>query len=195
MNGFKNISDLKLLMTASETISNRLPAKFTGLNLDNSFVFIDAWGYQGINRDYIRSLLKMPNCSIALFFNINQIPRFITSKRYDFKKLFGNVFDKNSINKIESDYSKVQSGCKERFMLDLYMSGLTARIKDCFIIPFRFCRNSSMRTSHYMIFIVRSQKQYDELSKKLILTAECPLKQFCRSQKCKELRIKCARQM
>jgi three-Cys-motif partner protein len=191
LNGFKNISNLKLLMTASETIINKVPTKFSNLNLDNSFVFIDAWGCQGINRNYIQSLLKNPNCAIALFFNINQIPRFINSARYDFEELFKNVFDKKSINKIKTKYKDIKTGEKEKFLLDTYLSSLTNGMKNIYTIPFKFCRNNSLYTSHYMIFIMRSEKQYGELLKQLTKIAKCPLKQLCRSEKCKSEKIKC----
>lgn len=164
LNGFKNISNLNMLITASETITNKLPTKFSVINHANSFVFIDAWGYQGINRDYIRKLLSNKNCAISLFFNINQIPRFINSKRYNFSELFKNVFSKSAISKIKKYYHKAPLKEREQFLLNLYISDLTAKIDNCNIVLKRFCRNSG-QVSHYIITILRTSKQANELSR------------------------------
>ncbi|MCL2538491.1 MAG: three-Cys-motif partner protein TcmP [Alphaproteobacteria bacterium] len=151
-------------------------------NNAHSFVFLDPFGWKGMNRSYVRELLRNPNCEIVLLFSFNQFHRF---KDFDAVcGLFDDLFDAKTLAKIR-EFCRMNPGYKnERFILDTYVKSLTGDIGNCHIIPFKFQIEISLKTSHYLIFIVRDHQRASKLQNILKNHANYKDDILCYSAKC-----------
>lgn len=123
-------------------------------NDEHSFVFLDPFGWKGINKAYIRRMLENPNCEMVLLFSFNQFNRF---KNYDeIDGIFEDLFTNAELSEIKQFCAMNPGYQNERFIFDMYVKSITNGLSDCHIIPFKFQIAISLKTSHYLIFIVRN---------------------------------------
>jgi len=129
---------------------------------EHSFVFLDPFGWKGMNKAYIRRPLNNPNCEMVLLFSFNQFNRF---KNYDeIDGLFTDLFTNSELSEIKQ-FCALNPGYKnERFIFDTYVKSLTDGQPECHVIPFKFQIAISLKTSHYLIFIVRNAARAKKLA-------------------------------
>jgi len=131
-------------------------------NGEHSFIFLDPFGWKGMNKAYIRRLLKNPNCEMVLLFSFNQFNRF---KNYDdIDGIFEDLFTNSELSEIKQ-FCAMHPGYKnERFIFDMYVKSVTDGTPECHIIPFKFQIAISLKTSHYLIFIIRNAARAKKLA-------------------------------
>jgi three-Cys-motif partner protein len=191
INGIKNIQNLKLILTSCNTVDKNILEKFPKIETAHSFAFIDPWGYKGVCKSYLKTLLELQNCEIVLLFSFNQLNRFLSFNGFD--NLLSGLFDGKSLKQLRKQCKVGISSKNEADILDTFIAGIAAGSKNCFAIPFRFSMENYMKTSHYIVFIVRNEPQFVKLKNKLEAFETCPLGLLCYSKKCMETNMRCTR--
>ncbi|MDE6571390.1 MAG: three-Cys-motif partner protein TcmP [Alphaproteobacteria bacterium] len=150
-------------------------------NDEHSFVFLDPFGWKGMNKEYIRRLLNNPNCEMVLLFCFNQFNRF---KNYDeIDGIFEDLFTNSELSEIKQFCAMNPGYQNERFILNTYVKSITDGQTDCYVIPFKFQIAISLKTSHYLIFIVRDAARAQKLARALRNFANYKDDRLCYSTK------------
>ena len=160
----RNAKFLKTLITSVVNIEKDPQISEDG----HCFMFLDPWGWKGMNRSYINSALQNKNCEIALMFSFNQFNRFMNFDKIE--GIFDDLFAAQTLKKIRDFCTKGPKCEKERFVLDKFIETVTNNCANCYCLPFKFKMENSLKTSHYVIFIIRDKKRFK--------AAQAKLKQF-----------------
>ena len=136
------------------------------------FVFLDPWGWKGMNRENINKMLQNPDCEIALLFSFNQFNRFMNFDKID--GLFDDLFSEDAMCEIRKFCATNPKYKKEKFVLTKFIDTICGDIPDCNCLPFKFKIAISLKTSHYMLFIVRNKRRFRALQKELKQFANFP---------------------
>jgi len=181
VDGIRNSKYLHSLTTSCTEIDGNVFEKFPNIWDGNSFAFVDAWGWKSLKQNYVRQLLENPKCEMAVFMNFNEMQRFISDER--FTKLFIDLFGKSALRKLRKQCLKI--GSNEELILKTFIDGITSKIANCHIVPFRFRRPDFKMTSHYVFIIVRDKNRAERLGGVLRQFSTCKTELLCYSQKCK----------
>jgi three-Cys-motif partner protein len=119
-----------------------------------TLALIDPWGYKGLTRDLIHSLLKDYGCDLIFFFNYNRINMGITNKKVGkhMEALFGPAW----LASLREAVPGLRPVLRQRLILGALKRGLK-EVGAEFVRPFRFLKRNG-RTSHYLIFVTKDFK-------------------------------------
>lgn len=125
-------------------------------NLCPSLVFIDPFGYKGVTKNLITSLIKDWGSDCFLFFNMNRIITSLQNPKVTnhMELMFGADEYKSlceTINTTQCD--------KETLIIDRYSNMLKNKGIN-YILPFRFKFHDKNKTSHYLIFMSKHKLGY-----------------------------------
>jgi three-Cys-motif partner protein len=114
-----------------------------------ALAFLDPWGYIGLTRDLIRSLLRDWGCEVLFFFNFNRVNMDITNPKVTahMEALFG----QQRLATLRARVAGLEGEARERVVIDALYEMLR-EVGAEFIMPFRFVKDGAARTSHYLIF-------------------------------------------
>ncbi len=131
-----------------------------GKNIMPTVLFIDPFGYKGVNTNNLAEFLKQWGNEIFLFLNTKKINWATQIGKFD--DLMNELFP-TSINKIRAD-RKYKLTVTER--LNLIIENLAQEYRnvlgsDIFYTAFRFQEEDSEATSHYVIHFTKSTRGYD----------------------------------
>jgi three-Cys-motif partner protein len=129
-------------------------AKIFQKNLVPTLALLDPWGYKGLTRDLIQSLLKDYGCDLIFFFNYNRINMAITNKSVGkhMEALFGPAW----LASLREAVPGLRPIARRRVILAALKRGLK-EIGAEYVRPFRFLKTDG-RTSHYLIFVTKDFK-------------------------------------
>jgi three-Cys-motif partner protein len=132
-----------------------------------TFSFIDPFGYKGLSRGIIQSVIRDWGCDCVFFFNYSRINAGINNDavRHHMDALFG----RERIERMRIALKDVSPQLRESLVLE----ELSAALKELgakFILPFRFRRPDGSRTSHALIFVTKHVLGYSIM--KGIMAAE-----------------------
>jgi three-Cys-motif partner protein len=144
----KNAGFLKILATSASKSENNPQIPTNGY----CFAFLDFWGWKNIYKNYVNLVMQNKDCEAAIFFNFNQLSRFI---RFDADD---GVFDRKTLNIIKNLCYNVSKSEKEKIILEKFMESIACN-GNCHCLPFKFLMNKSSRTSHYIIFMIRNKER------------------------------------
>jgi three-Cys-motif partner protein len=115
-----------------------------------TLAFLDPWGYTGLTRDLIRSLLRDWACEVMFFFNFNRVNMDITNEIV--KPHIEALFGPERLTSLRAVVAELEGQARERaVMAALYE--MVREVGGRLILPFRFAKDGSNRTSHYLIFV------------------------------------------
>ncbi|MDR2685591.1 MAG: three-Cys-motif partner protein TcmP [Rickettsiales bacterium] len=155
----RNAKYIKSLLTSNNDANIFAPDN------TSSFVFMDPWGWKGMNCGRINNMLQNPNCEIAMLFSFNQFNRFMNFDKFD--GLFDDLFDAMALKKIRKFCAANTKSRKEPFVLKEFIKGIVKNRPNCYCLPFRFKMSTAAKTSHYVIFIIRD-KARAELAQRVL---------------------------
>lgn len=119
-----------------------------------TLALLDPWGYKGLTRDLIHSLLKDYGCDLIFFFNYNRINMGLTNKKVGkhMEALFGPAW----LADLRQQVPGLRPARRERMILRALRKGLR-EIGAEYVRPFKFL-TSKGRTSHYLVFVTKDFK-------------------------------------
>ncbi|MCL2629243.1 MAG: three-Cys-motif partner protein TcmP [Alphaproteobacteria bacterium] len=159
-----NIRNAKFLKTLATSVANT-GEKPQVLNSEHCFMFLDPWGWKGMHRNYINTALQNKNCEMALMFSFNQFNRFMNFDKI--KGIFDDLFDAKTLKEIRDFCANNPKANKENFVLNKFIKMITSTCDNCHCLPFKFKMENSLKTSHYVIFIIRDKKRFKVAQAKL----------------------------
>ena len=123
-----------------------------------TFSFIDPFGYKGLSRGIIQSMIKDWGCDCVFFFNYSRINAGINNDavRSHMDALFGS----ERIDRMRAILAGMNSTDREAFVLEELAQALK-ELGARFILPFRFRRPDGSRTSHALVFVTKHIRGYE----------------------------------
>jgi three-Cys-motif partner protein len=127
---------------------------FESMKLVPTLALLDPWGYKGLTRDLIHSLLKDWGCDLIFFFNYNRINMGIRNKKVGkhMEALFGPAW----LAELQQEVPGLRPARRERVVLRALRNGLR-ELGGEYIRHFRFLKKNG-RTSHHLIFVTKDFK-------------------------------------
>jgi three-Cys-motif partner protein len=165
----ENIESLKKAIKAVDVygkLNGRI--KFSNQTVDNDFYkkiksnsnipilsFIDPFGYKGITRSLISTLIQNNGSDCIFFFNYSRINMALSSNT-KFDIYLSNIFGEDRMEELK----KVLPYHSPQDREPIVIGALTEALKETratSILPFKFYNNAIKRTSHYIIFVSKHQ--------------------------------------
>lgn len=118
-----------------------------------TFSFIDPFGYKGLSRGIIQSVIKNWGCDCVFFFNYSRINAGINNDtvRHHMDGLFGT----DRITRMRESLANRPPHEREEFVLEELAQALRELGAD-YMLPFRFRRPDGSRTSHALVFVTKN---------------------------------------
>ena len=129
------------------------PAIFQKKNLAPTLAFLDPWGYAGLTRTLIQSLLKDWACEVMLFFNFNRVNMDIANDAV--KPHMEALFGAERLAVLRAAVAEVEGEARERVVM-ASLHEMLREVGGQLILPFRFVKETSSRTSHYLVFVSKN---------------------------------------
>jgi three-Cys-motif partner protein len=154
INALPGVEDLRYKPAVSNMeVGATTPELFEKIRLAPTLAFLDPWGYKGLSRALIHSLLKDWACEVLFFFNFNRVNMDITNEivRLHMEALFG----AKRLTALRAVVAELEGEARGRAV----MTALFDMLRDIggqFILPFRFVKGTAQRTSHYLIFVTKN---------------------------------------
>lgn len=131
---------------------------FDEMRLVPTLLFVDPWGYEGLSLRLVNSVLKDWGCDCIFFFNYSRINMGLSNPlvQEHMEALFGPERAEELRRKLgpmlpeEREVTIVEE-------LAQALKGMGGK----FVLPFRFKRDRSTRTSHHLVFVSKSFKGYE----------------------------------
>jgi three-Cys-motif partner protein len=138
----------------SMEVADETAKLFEKMKLVPTLALLDPWGYKGLTRDLIHSLLKDWGFDLIFFFNYNRINMGIRNKKVGkhMEALFGPAW----LAELQQQVPGLAPGRRERVVLRALRSGLR-ELGGEYIRHFRFLKKNG-RTSHHLIFVTKDFK-------------------------------------
>jgi three-Cys-motif partner protein len=133
-------------------VGTTTPEVFGKIKLAPTLAFLDPWGYKGLSRALIHSLLKDWACEVLFFFNFNRVSMDITNEIV--RPHMGALFGAERLASLRTIVAELEGEARERAV----MAALAAMLREIggqFVLPFRFVKGAAQRTSHYLIFVTK----------------------------------------
>lgn len=117
-----------------------------------SLTFLDPWGYKGLSRELIRSLLKDWGCEVMFFFNFNRVNMDIANDTVE--KHMEALFGPSRLAALRAQVKGVTAPDRERLVMAA-LKDMTQEVGGRLFLPFRFEARGAGRTSHYLVFVTK----------------------------------------
>lgn len=144
------------LILCSE-IGRDAESMFTNARGCPTFSFIDPFGYKGLSRGIIQSVIKNWGCDCVFFFNYSRINAGINNDavRPHMDALFGAA----RISRMREALIDRAPHERETFVLEELAQALK-ELGATYMLPFRFRRPDGSRTSHALVFVTKNPLGY-----------------------------------
>ena len=142
----------------NDSVGDQLAEKFNEINFIPSLFFIDPWGYKGLSLSLLKSILKDWGCDCIFFFNYNRINAGLTNQLFD--EHINAIFGEERAIRLRK--SVIHLNPRERELTVIEELGLAiSELGFPYILPFCFKEGTGKKTSHYLIFLSKSEKGYE----------------------------------
>ncbi|WP_265823544.1 three-Cys-motif partner protein TcmP [Geovibrio ferrireducens] len=133
------------------------------------FLFLDPFGYKGIDVRTVGRALKDFGSDGIIFFNYNRINRDIANKNVS--PLINSIFGSEKAEEIRCEMQQCTVESREQYVVDSFAESLQQQgLK--YLVRFRFMRADKNSPSHYLIFASKHEKGYEEI-KEVIVKNTC----------------------
>jgi three-Cys-motif partner protein len=142
------------------SVSDPLIEKLESYSKMPKLVFIDPWGYKGLSSRLIDAVIKDWGCDCIFLFNYDSINRWLTNPNVT---LLGD----DRLKKLQTSAENIKSyEREEKIMRELEHALYENRCK--YVLKFCFKKGSGKRTSHYIVFVTKHIKGYNEMKKIMV---------------------------
>ena len=143
--------------------------RFEAVSLIPTFMFLDPFGYKGLTRDLIKSVLKNWACDVAFFFDYSNINRGLGTDIFDahLEALFG----ADRLNRLRATVSPIENPLDREEIVLKELREALHEIGGRHFIPYRF-RDEFGRTSHHLVFTSKRFKGYHEMRKAIAKSSD-----------------------
>lgn len=144
------IENLKYKPTINNfEVNSEIADKFAKMSLIPCFSFIDPFGYKGVTKKLINSLIKDFGCDCLLFFNYNRINSGINNPKV--AKHMDDLFGTTLASDLREKVKGLSPDEREAYIINSFCDIFWKSNK--YALPFRFISPNRDCTSHYLIFV------------------------------------------
>ena len=142
-------------------VNEELAKNFESMKTIPTLFFVDPFGYKGLSRQLISSLIKNWGCDCIFFFNYNRISMGINNKVVEghIDALFG----KERADELRN-LPPMKSSDRELFIIEAISQSLKETAGE-YVLPFRFKSEGGTRPSHHLIFVTKHRTGYEIMKK------------------------------
>ncbi|MCK4857042.1 MAG: three-Cys-motif partner protein TcmP [candidate division Zixibacteria bacterium] len=123
-----------------------------------SLSFVDPWGYKGLSRKLIASLIADWGCDCIFFFNFNRVNAAVSSDL--FRERMSAIFSAERLSILTARLIDLSSDQRELTILE-ELTAAMSEISAVHILPFCFKDDRGRRTSHHIILVTKHFKGYE----------------------------------
>ena len=146
-------------------VNEEIPKVFESMKTIPTLFFVDPFGYKGLSRQLISTLIRNWGCDCIFFFNYNRISMGINNKIVE--KHIDALFGKQRADELR-DLPSMRSFDRELFITEAVSQSLK-EVAGEYVLPFRFKSESGTRPSHHLIFVTKHRRGY-EIMKEIMAT-------------------------
>ena len=118
------------------------------------FSFVDPFGYKGLTRTLIQTLIQNNGSDCIFFFNYSRINMALSSNT-KFDSYLAGIFGEERTAELKKKLEPLSAEDREPVVIDALIDALKeTRAKS--VLPFKFYRTDMHRTSHYIIFVSKN---------------------------------------
>jgi len=139
------------------TVGDELAKLFQDTSLVPTLAFIDPWGYKGLSADLINGLIKDWGSDCIFFFNYNRINPGISNEMIT--SHIQAIFGRHNAEALRNKISGMKAKVREETIINELKETLSTERKN-YVLPFCFKKHDKKRTSHYLIFVSKSELGY-----------------------------------
>jgi three-Cys-motif partner protein len=158
INAIETISKLKNKPTFIKSIIGKdIVEQLKQTELIPSLIFIDPFGYKGLTLDLIASVIKDWGCDCIFFFNYNRINAALNNPA--FKENVNSLFGEETANLLRKEVKGLNPSKREKLILEYFQEALK-KIKGDYFVSFKFYKEGSKKTSHFIFFVAKHPLAY-----------------------------------
>ena len=139
------------------TVDTELANLFQKMSMIPTLSFIDPWGYKGLTRDLVCSLIKDWGSDSIFFFNYNRINAALTNPKVT--EHINAIFGEPGATSLRKRIRGQNSTRREALIINDLATTLSNE-GTRFVLPFRFEDDDKNRTSHYLVFVSKHKLGY-----------------------------------
>ena len=139
-------------------VDEKLAKVFESKKIIPTLFFVDPFGYKGLSRRLISSLVRNWGCDCIFFFNYNSINRSI--KIGAVEGHINGLFGKERADELRSLPPSMSSSDRELFIIEAISQSLKEKAGE-YVLPFRFKSEGGTRPSHHLIFVTKHIRGYE----------------------------------
>lgn len=136
----------------AEVTDELIHALFGGMHLIPSLLFVDPWGYRGLSRGVMKTIVSNWGCDAVFFFNYNRMNAALNNPHV--KSHVAAIFGHDRAERLELELAGLSPKARERHVLEKLTQAMT-EMGTQYVLPFCFKNASGSRTSHYLIFVTK----------------------------------------
>lgn len=159
-------------LVTSGPVDRSLADLFGKTRLAPSFLFLDPFGYKGLTRDLIGSVLKDWGCDCVFFFNYVRLNMAFNEPK--FKEHVDALFGVDRAEQMRKDMHGMEPSDREEFILRS-LGDAMRDIRGKFMLVFRFCTANGTPKRH-IVYISKAYRGYavmkDAMASQSDLSAE-----------------------
>ncbi len=141
-------------------IDNEIAHRFDEMHLIPTLLFVDPWGYKGLTRRLVYSVVKDWGCDCVFFFNYNRINMGLNNDMV--REHMDALFGKDQVEFLRKSVAKLSTTDREKAVIDSLCKAFN-ELGPEFVLPFRFKDDAGSRTSHFLVFVSKSFKGYETM--------------------------------
>jgi three-Cys-motif partner protein len=140
-----------------ETVGPAIARELKDMSLVPTLLFIDPFGYDELSLDLFGSVLKDWACDCIFFFNYNRI-NMILNNPILYRKTF-DIFGETRAEELIAQVKSKSPEERQQLIMEALKDAL-AQIKGKYVLPFKFYKSGSNKTSHHIILVTKSFAGY-----------------------------------
>ena len=154
-------------------VGEQIAELFEDMRLVPTLFFVDPWGYKGLSLRLVGSVLKDWGCDCIFFFNYSRINMGLENDLV--KEHMDALFGQERADDLRRTLQAMDPDQRELTIVEELSRALKAR-GGKYVLPFRFRRDMTTRTSHHLVFVSKSFKGY-EIMKDVMATESTTIQQ------------------
>ncbi len=155
------------------TVGQQVIERFNQAKVIPTLFFIDPFGYKSISLPLIHSVLRHWGCDCILFFNYNRVNMGMNNRFLE--ETLNDLFGKERADKLRHQLNSLTPQERELAIVEAFTEALH-EMGGKYVLPFRFKKSTSAKTSHHLIFVSKNVLGYgimkDIMAKQSINTLE-----------------------
>lgn len=140
-----------------QPVNEKITKYYEQRQLVPALLFVDPFGYKGLTLDLINAVIRNWGCDCIFFFNYNRLNPAIRNPKV--KPHIDALFGEERANELRELVRDMSTEQRESVIIPAITKALTERHAN-YVIPFRFAREESESTSHYLIFLTKNERGY-----------------------------------